>query len=723
LHGAGLPCQAHYGAYAAVAFFNDKIKAKYLSCGSLIHIGYAMFNTNSFEFTSVLEAYRILNIPLSSSFLDVKKAYKKGALEYHPDKNRAEGSDEKFKLIANAYGYLEQFKDKILENRAEILKFKENNLASSNDYDAKDVPTTKAQADVSSQPTKECTENVREQQRKLEIAQLLSVFQKNPFSTIMNQDQLYALLIQKVSSTLLSESQLLEPYIDNFIQNLHSIQINLIDHLKTEMNYVQSRCFAECEIRYQARIQLLKNYVTAINEDLQILEEKKSTLSLYSTLVQSHDSNKVANLIALHTELENINTRIASIQLSNHYNAPLDASFEEKSHLPSRQLKLNFLTRLTDDFFSQANQLNEYFTGLDLTNNKLFRLSHSVTHWQSLRSFEMNNSPLIGFPNFITQLKNVEKLNLEANEISDLPTIIQKLTKLTELNLGKNNLNNLPSSIRRLWKLKKLDLNDNHFKLIPKQIGKLNNLRYLNFANVRRSSEVVSKNSITELPSDLKNLVNLEILNLNGNKLQFIPECMFEKWKNLKELHITNNNLATLPKNFGDLANLTFTDASDNCISFIPSSILKRKGKQFSLNLSNNVLHQHHLAVEAILIQMGWCHDKIKAFIDDQSPYEVTPMSIDGEFGFDSDNDLKILEKEYHKFLQDKENEQRWLMLSKCFTYFPNTSQFAPEAPPTWSPLLKDFLQRKATLAQPQFQMFQEFQEFDAELIQNLILG
>ena len=37
---------------------------------------------------------------------DVKKAYKKLALQYHPDKNKAKGAEEKFKKIAEAYGRL-----------------------------------------------------------------------------------------------------------------------------------------------------------------------------------------------------------------------------------------------------------------------------------------------------------------------------------------------------------------------------------------------------------------------------------------------------------------------------------------------------------------------------------------------------------------------------------------------------------------------------------------
>lgn len=54
-----------------------------------------------------LEALKILNLPDTSSEEEIKKAYKKLAIKYHPDKNPGNTeSEEKFKQISNAYSFL-----------------------------------------------------------------------------------------------------------------------------------------------------------------------------------------------------------------------------------------------------------------------------------------------------------------------------------------------------------------------------------------------------------------------------------------------------------------------------------------------------------------------------------------------------------------------------------------------------------------------------------------
>ena len=50
--------------------------------------------------------YRILELQPNASEDDIKKAYKKLALKYHPDRNSDSGAEAKFKEISDAYQIL-----------------------------------------------------------------------------------------------------------------------------------------------------------------------------------------------------------------------------------------------------------------------------------------------------------------------------------------------------------------------------------------------------------------------------------------------------------------------------------------------------------------------------------------------------------------------------------------------------------------------------------------
>jgi len=57
------------------------------------------------------QACQILHVSTNAKFVDIKYAYRKLALELHPDKNKSERTDTKFKQITIAYHFLKNNKN------------------------------------------------------------------------------------------------------------------------------------------------------------------------------------------------------------------------------------------------------------------------------------------------------------------------------------------------------------------------------------------------------------------------------------------------------------------------------------------------------------------------------------------------------------------------------------------------------------------------------------
>lgn len=68
------------------------------------------------------QAYSILGVSKNSSSDDMKKAYRKMAMKYHPDRNKEPGAEDKFKQAKEAYEFLTTKQEPEQPNIEDILK-------------------------------------------------------------------------------------------------------------------------------------------------------------------------------------------------------------------------------------------------------------------------------------------------------------------------------------------------------------------------------------------------------------------------------------------------------------------------------------------------------------------------------------------------------------------------------------------------------------------------
>ena len=76
--------------------------------------------------------YEILGLSKDTSAEDIKKTYRKLALQYHPDRNKEAGAEEKFKEISEAYAVLSD-----PEKRAQYDRF--GHAGIDGQYSAEDI--------------------------------------------------------------------------------------------------------------------------------------------------------------------------------------------------------------------------------------------------------------------------------------------------------------------------------------------------------------------------------------------------------------------------------------------------------------------------------------------------------------------------------------------------------------------------------------------------------
>jgi len=144
-------------------------------------------------------------------------------------------------------------------------------------------------------------------------------------------------------------------------------------------------------------------------------------------------------------------------------------------------------------------------------------------------------------------LQKDQKLDLSNAGLKELPADLFERVELRFLNAYQNEVSFVPPEIGRLASLETVILANNRLTKLPEQFGLLVQLKTLDLGH----------NQIAELPGSFANLENLsDYLYLHDNRLQTLPEGIFERLTKLRYLNLSDNPLQHLPESLGALASL-----------------------------------------------------------------------------------------------------------------------------------------------------------------------
>ena len=98
----------------------------------------------------------------------------------------------------------------------------------------------------------------------------------------------------------------------------------------------------------------------------------------------------------------------------------------------------------------------------------------------------------------------------------------------------------------------------------------------------------LSNNEITSLPSEIGQLVNIEELYVDHNKLTGSLPGEIRKMENLLILDASHNNMTGVPAEIGQLKKLRRLDLSSNSLTALPNEIYDLRDNLKNLDLYGN---------------------------------------------------------------------------------------------------------------------------------------
>ena len=223
-----------------------------------------------------------------------------------------------------------------------------------------------------------------------------------------------------------------------------------------------------------------------------------------------------------------------------------------------------------------------------------------------------------------------EKLDISLKGLREINFEIPDTCKI--LNCSRNDITELPEDLKNV---EVLICHTNRLTHLPEDLKKVRRIECYNNqithlpADLKKVKKInCNCNRILKLPEDFK---NLEILYCHTNRIRKIPKDL----KNLKELSCSSNNIRYLPRDFKNLRKLW---CSNNKIAFIPRDFKELR----LLKCSRNLISHFPRDLKNLSNLDIYYNPGIKNFISDVS--KLTTFRYEG-------NDFDYISMEMLRFL------------------------------------------------------------------------
>ena len=268
---------------------------------------------------------------------------------------------------------------------------------------------------------------------------------------------------------------------------------------------------------------------------------------------------------------------------------------------------------------------------LDISRNKINMLVPDVGNLQRIRYLNLSQCNLTTLPVEIGFCSELVEILLMANQIESLPDSLKDCVKLESLRMsyrtftalldsymenlisnGQIRSEHIPIVVFELENLRELDLKFTKINNLPENyLTHLNNLcldnnyfEKLSELTIKPMSQSLrilsmSKNLFKEIPNEILNLPNIEIIDLSFNQIMNFPNKV--NLPKLKELYLNDNRLQMVSGSASDLQNLEIFNLERNQITNIADSIFELKHLKY-FDLSYNKLK--HLSPQISKLQL-----------------------------------------------------------------------------------------------------------------------